>query len=313
MPRFERAILVANPTSGLGKTGRWIQRVADALREGLPDVRVVMTRRAGDARAAAADAGRGALVVTFGGDGTLNETLNGADLAATTLAVIPAGTGNVFAKELGMSRHPAAAARQILHGKAVRLDSGLCNGRRFLCMFGAGIDGRAVERVHSRRGAVMTQLHYVPHVVRSTLEAPRTSISVHVDGRPFVDGACQVSVGNTHSYGGLLELTPAAAPDDGLLDIMCIPARDPFTLAGAVVLSLMRALHLTGSVQYRRGGHVEVRSAEPAVPYELDGEAAGTLPARIEIDPASVTVIAPRAFHPVRKRPGSIPAVEGTQ
>ena len=102
--QFGKVVLTGNPNSGWGKAGRWFDRVAKALRDAGCDVEADISQRPADVVASqACDAGD-LLIVGFGGDGTFNEILNAADLDRTTLALVPAGTGNVLAKEVGMSR-----------------------------------------------------------------------------------------------------------------------------------------------------------------------------------------------------------------
>jgi len=301
---FRKAIVVANPTSGSGRAARCLDEVAASLGGVAGQVQVVLTAQAGDGRRALQDLGEdNVLAVAVGGDGTFNEVLNGARLDACTLAVIPAGTGNVLAKELGMSRRVGRAVAQLLDGRVTLLDVATCNGRRFVSMFGAGVDARAVELVHECRKGGLTQLHYVPHVTRAALRPPSHRIEVEVDGRPFACGACQVSIGNTHSYGGPIEMTPAAAPDDGLLDVMCMRWDGPGQMAGMMVCGLLRSLHLSGAARYGRGRRVVVHAPGDRVPYEVDGDAAGVLPAAVEVQPAAVRLLVPRAYRPVQRRP----------
>jgi len=301
---FRQAIVVANPISGSGRAPRCLEGIAAAVRSIAARVEVVVTGRPGDARDAVGElCGEGALALAVGGDGTFNEMLNGAPLETCTLGIIPAGTGNVLAKELGVSRRAARAVRQLLCGRVRRLDLGVCNGRRFASMFGAGVDARAVELVSRRRQGRLTQLHYVPHVVRASLWPPSRRIEVTLDGERFAEGAVQVSVGNTHSYGGPIEMTPAAAPDDGLLDVMALRAEGIGALAGLAAPALLHALHLSGRVRYGRGRRVVVRAPGTGVPYELDGDAAGRLPATVQVRPGAVRVLAPRSFRPARRRP----------
>jgi YegS/Rv2252/BmrU family lipid kinase len=302
---FESVLLIANPTSGGGKAGRLLGRVAETLASSGRAVQAVRTQQAGDARQAAAQARAGQLIVAFGGDGTVNEVLNGADLERNALAVIPAGTGNVLGKELGMSRRPLRAARQMLDGQEVRFDVGLANGRRFMCVFGAGIDGCVVRLVHERRGGRLTQLHYVPHLVGALLGRARWCIRAEADGRLFADGADQVAAGNTHSYGGPMEMTPAARPDDGLLDVMAFSQRSLLDTLCLVVGGFRRTLHRSPRVLYGRARRVVLTADAQDVPYQVDGEPAGVLPVELTLLPGAARLIVPAGFRPrVRPLPG---------
>ena len=301
---YHRVLLVANPHSGGGRAARMAERVARALSAVGGRVELLHTRWAGDGGATAGELdGDHCLVLAVGGDGTFNEILNGADLERCTLGVVPAGTGNVLAKELGMSMFAERAVRQLCAGRPVRLDAGRCNGRRFISVFGAGVDGDIVRRVHAGRGRTFSQANYVPHMIDQVLWPRHWRIRTEVDGRPFATEADLVAVGNGRSYGGPIEMAPAAAPNDGLLDVMCAPMRSQVERLNLAACMFLRCLHLSPMVSYVRARRVRVSSERPDVPFEVDGEAAGILPAEITIDRAAVRVLAPQTFHPIRREP----------
>jgi diacylglycerol kinase family enzyme len=184
----------------------------------------------------------------------------------------------------------------LLKGRVVRLDVGICNGRRFACVFGAGVDAWAVKMVHLRRRRGLTQWHYVPYAVRGLLSPASWEVEVEVDGRPFARGLDQVAVGNTHSYGGPMEMTSAAAPDDGLLDVMCVHRESLPDLLGLAACGFLRALHWSPRIHYARGRRIVVTSHKRGVPYELDGDDAGVLPAEIVVQAGAARVLAPPGF-----------------
>jgi len=297
MDAFDKVLLVANPLSGGGRAGRCVDTVRAALADGGLDCEAVLTQRQGDGEAAARDCeGERPLLVAFGGDGTFNEVLNGADLARATLAIIPAGTGNVLAKELGVPRQPARAARLLAGGRCVRMDVGVCNGRRFACVFGAGLDARIVETVHSRRGASMSKLRYLPHIVRAVVGMPPWRIRVVGGDRTLAEGVRQVIIANTRSYGGPMCPASAAGPHDGELDAMCARMDGPVNVAAAFAGALAGMLHRCGAVCYARGRRFRVEAPGQQVPYQIDGEAAGFLPAEVGIMPDGARLLVPAAY-----------------
>lgn len=302
MREFDRVLLLANPTSGGGRAGRWLGRVAAAFRQAGCCVEPMLTGGAGDARRAARQCdARRPLLIAFGGDGTVNEVLNGADLERATLAVLPAGTGNVLAHELGMAPHPPEAVGQLLRGRVLRLDVGTCNGRRFACMVGAGIDGHIVKAVHERRSRWMSMLHYVPHVLGAALRPTRWGVAVELDGLTLAEGMDQVVLGNTHSYGGPIEMTPAASPVDGRLDLMCFRQQGLSGAAFMVPFGLLGAVHRCPRVLYRRGRRAVLTSERDDVPYQVDGEPAGFLPVEVELHREAVPVLAPAGYRPMSR------------
>ena len=141
----------------------------------------------------------------------------------------------------------------------------------------------------------------MPFIVDEVLRPRRWQIRVELDGQPFAAGADLVAVGNARSYGGPIEMTPAAAPNDGLLDVMCAPLGSPLERVNMAVCMFLRCLHLSPFVRYARGRRLRVTSEVPDVPFEVDGEAAGSLPAEVEVGPAAVRVLAPPTFYPIRR------------
>ena len=304
-PDWGPVLLVANPISGIGRVGSRLQEVTDTLRKLDLELSVVRTEGPGDAERAARDFGaRGGVILAFGGDGTLNEVLNGADLESCTLGLIPAGAGNVLAKELGLSWNPLQALEQILRGKLARLDIGVCNGRRFACVFGAGFDGAIVEAVAQRRRGTMTHLRYVPPLVYASLVPRQWDMTVRADGRLLVEHANVVVVGNTHSYGGPMELTPCASAHDGLLDIVAVRVDGPGDMAELAPAIVMRKAHLPRKVWYSRGMQVSVTSSVEQVPCQLDGDMAGRLPAQVSCQPGAAQILVPASF---RRRQTGLP------
>jgi len=297
MQACDRVLVIANPTSGGGLAGRWLERVVAALGAAGLRADAVVTEGPGDAEAAARECGGGRpLLVAFGGDGTLNEVLNGADLTRSTLALVPAGTGNVLAKELGMSARPLRAVQQIVRGRMVAMDVGTCNGRRFACVFGAGLDAWVVGAVHRMRGRRLSKLHYLPLVGWAVMRRPDWGIEVEMDGVRLAAGLGLAVIGNTHSYGGPIELTPAADPHDGLLDIMCTRLDGVPDTLWLSACALLRSTDLSRVARYARGRAFTVRARAPDVPYQIDGEAAGDLPATVGLLPAAARMLVPATY-----------------
>ncbi|MFP4176632.1 MAG: diacylglycerol/lipid kinase family protein [Candidatus Brocadiia bacterium] len=285
-------LLVANPVSGRGVVRRRFQDVVDLLRQSGLSPEVIKTAGPGDAEKAARQ-WDGGLIVVFGGDGTFNEVLNGVDLARCALAVIPAGTGNVLAHELELSTDCLKATRQLQQGRAARYDVGLCNGRRFACVVGAGMDAKIVQMVHERRSGTLTQLHYLPFLLEESLVPTRWCITVEIDGEKLCSDANIVCVGNTSSYGGPISVTPAASPTDGQLDVMATRAENLLEMVQPGVAALLGGEHAAGSTWYGRGRSVTLSSPRPDVPIEVDGDFSGQLPAEIEVNPGAMRLIVP--------------------
>ena len=293
-------LLVANPISGHGRVGRRLDAVAKAVRSQGVAVEVLKTSVPGDARREA-EGFTGSIILSFGGDGTFNEVLNGADLERCALGVIPAGAGNVLAKELGMPLSPLGAVKALAWGRVARFDLGICNDRRFISMVGAGIDAHVVHRVHQGRRGGLTQLHYVPAVVGAGLRVVPWGIEVEVDGQLFLSGADAVCIGNAHSYGGPIEMTPMASPSDGLLDVMALRVRGVGDMVGPTLALFLRSLHGYPGARYVRGRVVRLRSARDGVPWQVDGDCGGLLPADVRCERGRVRLLVPQGFRTRRE------------
>ncbi len=290
MKRNIRTIVIANPFSGSGKARRHLQAVVDRLRRSGWSVDVFETGRPGQARAAAAGFD-GDVIVGFGGDGTFNEILNGADTGRHTFAVIPAGTGNVLAKELRMPLNPVKAVDAIVNGKVLEFDTGEANGRRFAFACGAGLDAHIVRLLHEKRSGNITRLHYLPYLLKNMFALPGWRIGVEVDNKLLYGRANIVCIGNTRSYGGPVELTPLAKPDDGRLDVTCMRVRSLPDLPAPCLAALTRGLAGCSSARCSRGRSVKLTASRGEVPYHVDGDFAGTLPLEITVSPRRMRII----------------------
>jgi len=288
-------LMVANPISGGGKAGRWADDVAEALRAAGVTPHLVRTGKSGDAREAAAEF-TGGLILAFGGDGTFNEVLNGADLDRCVLGLLPAGTGNVLGKELKLCGTAARAVELLRTGRVTRFDLGVCNERRFISMVGFGADAHIVRLIHESRAGRMSQIRYVPLVAREVVRLHDWDIEAAADGRVFVRHANYVCIGNTHSYGGPIEMTPAASPTDGELDVMAVRARSIVDYLAPGLALPMRSLHLGRSVLYGRGVRFRLTSSGEDVPWQVDGDPGGVLPAEVHCEPNGVRLVVPGGF-----------------
>ena len=299
-----RILLVVNPISGRGAAARWGQSVAEKLRRDGASVNLVRTEGPGDARAAASRCSRNVdAILALGGDGTFREVLNGADLQACALGVLPAGAGNVLAGELGMSTSPVAALAQLQAGKIERIDLGTCGDQRFAAVFGAGLDAEVVRCVEENRTDHSRHADYVPHLLRLAAKLPAWHIDIALDGTPWASGMNLAVVGNTANYGGPIQFTPAASTQDGLFDVVAGRWGTPLDLVSPAVALPLHRTHLLENVRYAKAARIEMK-AEEKVPCQLDGDFAGWLPASIECVPGGMRMLVPSDFRALQKGGG---------
>lgn len=241
-------------------------------------------------------------LVAAGGDGTVNEVLNGLGdepegYARARLGVLPLGTVNVFAKELGMPPKCQDSWTVIERGRETRIDlatagflaDGQPQRRDFVQMAGTGVDARAVELVNWRRKKRFGYMAYVLAGVKAMCE-PKAKIVVTA-GAKTLEGE-QVLIGNGRYYGGRFRLFPAADLRDGLLEVTVLPRATWRQLVrGAWGLWLNR-LYTTGGVRHLQADSLQLSTTSHAR-FHVEGEDVGQLPVVISARKQVLRVLVP--------------------
>ena len=262
------------------------------------------TTAPGDARRLAAEAVSEGfdLIVAAGGDGTVNETLNGLGdapdgFARARLGVLPLGTVNVFARELEIPLRLKHAWEVLQRGRETRIDLPYAefpaNGSRqrqyFIQLAGAGMDARAIELVDWGHKKKVGPLAYLIAGLKAMREK-KTAIIVRAGDREITGE--QVLIGNGRFYGGPFAIFPAADLCDGMLDICVFPRLNWPTLLRCLPGLLARQRLPENVVHRMRAAALEL-AGEPASAFELDGEWAGRLPARFSVERETLRVAIP--------------------
>ena len=298
-------VFLVNPASGNGATGkRWPELAHRAAQLGLEGTSL-FSERPGHLIELAGQAARdGAeLVVSVGGDGTLNETANGMLRAGGTaeLATIPLGTGMDFVRTYGIPTRFDDAVRNVLEGTPRTIDVGRVSyrewdgraGERYVANVGSvGMSAAVAQRANGMSKALGGKATFFYALVRVFFEWENTVVSVQLDGERREARMHDVIVANGQWHGGAMLLAPEAQPDDGLFDVVLIgdvTKRDFVTTAPKIY----KGTYLSHpKVELLRSRSVAVEASEH-LPIELDGEQVGTTPARFEIVPAAVRVRVP--------------------
>jgi len=285
--------VILNPISGHGLALRVLPDIEKGLRDLGFTPKVFQTEQAGQAREfAAAAPDDSPYIVCMGGDGTLNEVVNGVVPRHIPVAVFPTGTGNVFCKDIGLRSNVNFFLSLFKEGRIKRYDVGFVNDRSFISVAGAGFTAEVVRRMESLRRGNMRMIEYVIPVVQSLVNYPFPPIRVEVDGEVLCEDAFLVEVGNISSYGGPMQFTTLALPDDGLLDV-CVFRKTNRVKVLKYFFGTVTRLHLNYSeVAYAKGRSVRLSSAAP-VPTHVDGDGNGNLPAEYRIEPMAASVLVP--------------------
>lgn len=295
-----RARIVANPTSGgtqsesalreLAETARWLTE------RGLP-AELRLTRRAGHATELAREAAVAGLemVIVAGGDGTVNDVIQALAGYRTALGVLPSGTVNVWAREMGIGLSAVDARETLLHGVRRRVDLGRAGQRYFLMMAGIGFDAEVARRVE--RGRLkrfgLKLLEYFTTVVLLSITRGSDTIRITMGQRKRHAQALQVIIGNTRLYGGALTFTRRAVADDGALDVVVIASGGVFHRLSVLGRALLRLPAAGPRVRYERAQRLRLESKRPAL-VQVDGEVIGYLPMTFSVAPLALSVIVPR-------------------
>lgn len=291
--RMRRYKFIANPTARRGIARSAISRLLLSLNRRGVDYDLELTtgpREAG--RIAKASRDRFDVIVAVGGDGTVNEVLQGMIFSPTPFGVIPCGSGNDFVKSIGVPTDIEAAVDILLRGDSRSIDAGTINGHYFGNGVGIGFDAAVTAASRSFR-----RLRGLPLYLAAVVKALRTfrpvTLSISLNGMAVREDFFLLTIGNGTTCGGGFVLTPHALVDDGILDVTVVKPMGlgevvralPHVFRGTIEQVPKAAMHRTGSII--------VESAGP-VPVHVDGEIYDERTRRFELAvvPNALTVIA---------------------
>jgi diacylglycerol kinase (ATP) len=333
---MERLAIIANPTAGVaaGRGGR--ERLIAAARHELErsgfEVELWQSPDPDEVTALAVQALDAGItrVIAAGGDGTVNCVINGlmqwrqaqkpeagASIDSVTLGVVPIGTGNVFAFNLGIPREWRAACQVIRAGHTHAIDLGLATRqianpetqaprtrnfkasgsklqtRYFVLMAGIGYDAKVIEDTSLRLKFVLRDYAYALRSLQNVVLHQGTQVTLRfADGRLYANESWLVMIGNAASYAWDIKVTKHAEIDDGLLDICLMPYENKFISVQQAMQILMGQHIERGIAQYWQSAGVTVES-DPPIPVQLDGDAWASTPVEIKIVPQALKVFAP--------------------
>ena len=289
--------VVFNPTAG-GRRRARLDETLKLLRASGCEVAVQATAARGDAETIARGFGVPPqaldLLVIAGGDGTINEAVNGLLSAggdgASSMALVPLGTANVLANEIGLATAPAVVARAIARGVSVRAYVGVANGRCFTAMAGAGFDAHVVANVSLRLKRLFGKGAYVLESLRQLWRFPFPRYRVSVDGESY--DAASVIVAKGHFYGGRYVCAPEARLDQPEFHVCLFERGGRWNAVRyALALALGRLPRLP-DFRVVRGRAVTI-DGPAGDPLQGDGDIIARLPVRIEIAPQPLRLIVP--------------------
>jgi diacylglycerol kinase (ATP) len=288
-------LVVINPVAGGRASLAPERRVAiatEALERAHVEGTVVLTERAGHGAELATQAvARGCgLVVAWGGDGTLSEVAGAIVGTPCAFGIVRAGSGNGFARELGIPARPELALAAALTGREHVIDTAWIDGRRFLNVAGIGFDAAMAVQFNElgteRRGPV----RYTVAVVRHVFAYRAARYRIEADGDRLELDALLLAVANLPQYGSNAVIAPQAVPFDGLLDLVAVAERGPLARVGIVPRLFDQSIQKAGGVTVRTARRIVVEAEAPIVCH-ADGEPfVGGTRVEARIEPASLRI-----------------------
>jgi diacylglycerol kinase (ATP) len=288
-------VVVVNPTAGDGKAGRLIGRVAKTLKEIGIDHEIRVSGSAAElenlAREAAEQGAR--IVAVLGGDGSVNLAVNGLSGSGSALAILPAGTGDDFAKAIGAGKLDAAT-RLLADPKTVNVDlievAAGAEIRRYINVAGTGFDSAVEETASAMRRRLGARGHYALATIKTLPRFVPAGFHLEIDGRSLDVDAMLVVVGNSYAYGGGMRVLPQASVTDGELDVCVVSAmgKGAFLRAFPKVYVGKHATH--PKVTMLKGRELKVEANRRMLVF-ADGERVGSLPAVFKVLPNALPVV----------------------
>lgn len=291
-----RVAIIINPTANKGKP----VALKDRLYRGFASRGVhcdsYVTEKPGDGTVLARNAvEKGAeTVVAVGGDGTVNEVINGIAGTGATLGVLPAGTVNVCARELGIPFNVKKAVEVIAEGRVKHIDLGMANNHHFVLMAGLGFDAEVVAHVFKPVKDILGASAYVLKGLETLARYSATNVTLEMPEETYKARAFLVIVANFSTYTYNLKIAPYASPESGFLDICVFESSvlDKLKFIRQVADVFLNRHLLNDGVKYFRTSRVRI-SSSPEIMAQLDGDAFMPTPLEIKSVPHSLPVLVP--------------------
>ena len=291
---------IVNPKSGASSSKLMAWQFHQYLIENGFDVRQTFTQsleHACDLATNAAVDYNCAMVVVCGGDGTVREVAHELEGSDKTLMIVPVGTENLLASELGYDERLRTLINVFDDGEIKNLDLCSANGKIFTSIAGFGIDGDIVKLVDEKRGGHICYLDYFWPIWRSFWSYKFPAMKIEIDGEEVFEGRCLVFAGNISRYAVGLQILHYADYSDGLLDICIYKCDSQLHLVKHSLVTILKKHADRADVIYRQCKKARITS-DSEIRTEIDGDPGAPLPIDIEIIPQAIRVLTPRNASP---------------
>lgn len=289
--------IIVNPKAGRGRALKVLSRAQEVLVAAGWDLDVSLTQRPNHATEIARKAAeqRVPLIAVIGGDGTINEVIQGICETKTRLAIIPGGTGNDHARSLNIPLNPDKAAAMIAQGKVINMDIGKERERDFGCLVAMGFPVDVIDHTNKKHRFLGGSLAILSSVWQTLKDLHFHKARVTLDDASFSVTTCGIFVLNTSSVGGGFRFSPEADITDGLLDIMIVEPVTTWDLLSTLPKAY-KGKHLGHpAIRLHRARSVRIETTRP-IPKMFDGEVLGTTPIEVTVKPKALKVVVPADF-----------------
>lgn len=296
-----QTLILVNPAAGNGRARRAQPHVAEYLRsQGFP-ADFVVSQSAEDLRRRAAEAAAAgyASIVALGGDGAFQQVVKETLGTGVILGFLPAGGGNDVARGLGLPNDPVAAAHVFLRSRPRPVDvlrARFADGRTGVYVGGGGLglDAEAAQLANGKFRRLPGAARYIASVLGTLSSFRPFDVEMEIDGKPAGKGGplLLAAVANTPTYGAGFKIAPAAAMDDGLLDVILVSQLSWVRLVELIPVMLQTGNVRGPEIRRLRGRRVRFRPDRPMF-FHGDGEVLGETPVEIETLPGAIRVVAP--------------------
>ncbi len=291
--KIMKIFIVANPVASGGDAGAKAKELKKILKQRGHHPEIYLTRFRGDARQKISNISRGIdRIVVVGGDGTVNEILNGITMDCDIpLTQFPTGNANLLGKDLNLPDNALGMVDMIENGKVIKADLATMNGLKFIMVAGVGFDARVTEELKKVRQGKVNNLSYLIPALKALNKKP-SIYDVVVDGHLHAKGEI-VLICNVRNYAGLFTIAFDAGIDTGVLDVVVVSKQGLFNLGRVLAHSIFGRIGRMRGVTYLKGRQVTITTENP-MPVQLDGDFQGRhKEVRISLFPGSLPFFVP--------------------
>lgn len=297
------SLLIVNPASGQGKAAREKRKLLEMV-SNMPHIHAVVPKSVDETLDLARNAAVNGYdcVLAAGGDGTINCVINGIGTSGIPLGLIPLGTGNVLAHDLGLPYNDIHASLDVIEHNHIRsLDLGRANGRLFVLMAGFGFDAEVADGVIPEAKGIFGTMAYAGPIIEKLFTYTPAHYTLTMDNGPaYQADAYAVVVANCPTFASSLQIAPHALLDDGMLDVIVFESGPGamFRFVGQAIEVFFQEIISDPCTSHFKCASLTVES-EPKVKMQVDGDVWGESSARIDVLHKALKLIVPPRPQPV--------------